>query len=131
MLKRTVASFLAFCLALGANICLCSESDDHSAHGVTGTQSPASLDASQGHGGVVTAALAHSHGDEDECDHTALGTAVAKRGKSPVPTAPALSCRASAQWPAPGDIGPPSIAGAGDCARHHWLISVRSIVLLL
>ena len=130
-----LSSLLVWYFALASGLCACFEPDDYRAQDSRAGQDPASLDASQQPGGVVTASLVDPHEDKDECNHTASGKAkspeVAKRSKSPVHAVPALSCSASTQWPVPGDIEAPSIAGAGDYCGHHWLIFVRSVVLLL
>lgn len=134
-LPSILLSFLlAWHFALAGGVCACFETDDHRAQDSQAGQDPASLDASQQPSGVVTASLAHPHDDRDKCNHTALGTAdlpaVAKRGKSPAPTVPALNCSADTPWTATGDTDVPSIAGSSDC-EHHWLRCSRSIVLRL
>lgn len=126
---------LAWHFALAGGVCACFETDDHHAQDLRADQHLASLDAPQQPGGVVPASLADPHHGEDKCNHTALGTvespAVAKRSKTQVPDVPALNDGASTQWPVPDDVESPSITGAGGCCTHHWLISVRSVVLLV
>jgi len=137
-MQKILTIFVSLCLALyfvvGAGICLCTVSDDHSASEAAEEHSSASHVPSQGSSGAVTASLADHHDGEDECNHAAPGTqgtpAVIKGVKSSVLAMPAVTCSVSTQWPSPVDIEAPSIAGVADC-EHHWLISLRSIVLLI
>jgi len=125
---------LAGHLALGGGVCACSATDDHHDQNTTAEQHLASHASSQQPSGAVTASLVHSHDGDCGCDHAAPGTeklsAVAERGGYQVTAVTTQSLGVYTPWPVQGDDDALLIARDADC-QHHWLISLRSIVLLL
>ena len=135
-LPSIMLSLLMAChSALAVGLCGCIEGDGPRAQDSHAGQDPTSLGVAQQLGVGVTASLTNAHHHEDECNHAAPDTAkpprVAKRSKPLVAAVSAPVFRALTQWFAGGNTEALSASGAGNYCEHHWLISVRSIILHL
>ncbi|MBT3381248.1 MAG: hypothetical protein HN742_06890 [Lentisphaerae bacterium] len=115
-------------------MCACSETGHHHDQDTTAGQHLVSHVPSEQPSGAVAASLVHSHDGDCACDHAAPGTvkpsAVAERGGCQVTAVDTQRFGFYTPWPVQGDDEAPLIAGDADC-QHHWLVSLRSIVLLL
>jgi len=118
---------------LAAGVCMCEENRGHHVH-----DSEAGWDwtpqSSHPPNGPTAVLHTHSHSGEGECSHTALGAAVpvtvAKRGIRHGTTVSLPHWGAPTLWPVLQGCRASSIPSTTECA-HHWLASLRSVVLLL